>query len=147
LSGVAFKPVAKRMVGVDLSPRMLAKARELGLYDALIEGDVENPPPEAHGPFDIVLAADVLVYLGDLARVFAAARLRLEAGGLWLFTTERGSAQDYACGPKRRWRHSEHYLRALAEAHRFEVASLVECVTRYEAGEPVASWAAVLRAY
>ena len=146
LSGVAFKPVASRTVGVDLSPRMLAKARELGLYDTLIEGDVENLPLEAQTPFDIVLAADVLVYLGDLARVFAMARARLNAGGLWLFTTERGGDHNYECGPKRRWRHSEPYLRGLADAHRFEVASLVECVTRYEAGEPVASWAAAFRA-
>lgn len=145
LSGIAFKPIARHLVGIDLSPRMLEQARALRIYDALFIGDVENLPPETRGPFDIAIAADVLVYLGDLQTLFAAVRARLKGGGLWLFTTERGE-RDFECGPKRRYRHSEAYLRALAEAHGFDVTSLVECVTRYEAGEPVASWAAAFRA-
>jgi predicted TPR repeat methyltransferase len=147
LSGIAFKPIARRLVGVDLAPRMLEKARALGIYDALVEGDVESLPREVDGPFDIVIAADVIVYLGDLSKLFATVRARLRDEGLWLFTTERGDAEDIERGPKRRYRHGERYLRALAEAHGFYVASLVECVTRYEAGEPVASWAAAFRAH
>mgnify|MGYP001343014639 CR=1 FL=1 len=145
LSGTAFKPIAKRLVGVDLSPRMLEQARALKIYDTLIAGDVEALPVDADGPFDMVIAADVLVYLGDLQTLFAAVRARLKRDGLWLFTTERGE-RDFERGAKRRYRHSEAYLRALADAHGFDVASLVECVTRYEAGEPVASWAAAFRA-
>jgi predicted TPR repeat methyltransferase len=145
LSGVAFKPIAKRLVGVDLSPRMLDKARALEIYDALIEGDVEQPPAAVEGLFDIAIAADVLVYLGDLDRVFQAVRARLKPQGLWLFTTERGEEERFERGAKRRYRHSAAYLRELAEAHGFDVASLVECVTRYEAGEAVASWAAAFR--
>ncbi len=146
LSGIAFKPIARRLVGVDLAPRMLAQARALGIYDVLVEGDVEALPVEAQGPFDIVVAADVLVYLGDLTKLFAGVRARLRDDSLWLFTTERGEDRDFELGPKRRYRHGERYLRGLAVAHGFDVASLVECVTRYEAGVPVASWAAAFRA-
>ena len=145
LSGLAFKPIAKRLIGVDLSPRMLEKAREHGVYDLLVTGDVESLPPQIDGPFDIAIAADVLVYLGDLSRLFGAVHARLKPGGLWLFTTERGDAHDFERGPKRRYRHSEAYLRRLAQAHGFDVASLIECVTRYEAGEAVPSWAAAFR--
>lgn len=143
LSGVAFKPIAKRLVGVDLSPRMLEKARALKIYDELVEGDVEKP--NVDGTFDIVIAADVLVYLGDLNAVFAVARERLKSDGLWLFTTERADGVEFELGPKRRYRHSEAYLRRLADAHGFDIASLVECTTRYEAGEGVPSWAAAMR--
>jgi predicted TPR repeat methyltransferase len=146
LSGAAFKPVAGTLVGVDLSPKMLAQARTLAIYDTLLEGDVEMPPQGAEGPFDLVVAADVLVYLGDLSKLFAAVRLRLKPDGLWLFTTEKSESQDFGLGEKRRYRHSEAYLRALAETHGFDVASLVECVTRYEAGVAVPSWAAAFRA-
>ena len=145
LSGVAFKPIAHRLDGVDLSPRMIEQARTLKIYDTLAVGDVEALPDMVRGPYDIVVAADVLVYLGDLSRLFAAVRARLKPDGLWLFTTERGDAHDYESGPKRRYRHSEHYLRNQADTHGFDVSSLVECVTRYEAGEPVASWAAAFR--
>jgi predicted TPR repeat methyltransferase len=146
LSGIAFKPIARKLVGVDLSPKMLAKARGLAIYDALIEGDVEMPPRGAEGPFDLIVAADVLVYLGDLEPLFAALRARLKPDGLWLFTTEKSETVDFGLGEKRRYRHSEVYLRKLANAHGFDVASLVECVTRYEAGVAVPSWAAAFRA-
>lgn len=145
LSGLAFKPIAKRLVGVDLSPKMLAEARRLGIYDTLLEGDVEVLPEGAKGRFDLIVAADVLVYLGDLAKLFATVRDRLAPDGLWLFTTEKSAADDFELGPKRRYRHSEAYLRACAAAHGYEVASLVECVTRYEAGVAVESWAGAFR--
>lgn len=144
LSGLAFKPIARSLVGIDLSPKMLAKARGLKIYDTLLEGDVESPKLDRL--FDIAVAADVLVYLGDLTKLFAVVRAQLRAGGLWLFTTEKSDTEDFGWGEKRRFRHSEAYLRSLAERHDFDVVSLVECVTRYEAGVPVASWAAALRA-
>jgi predicted TPR repeat methyltransferase len=93
---------------------MLEQARALKIYDTLAVGDAENLPGEARGPFDIAVAADVLVYLGDLQALFAAVRARLTGDGLWLFTTERGEL-DFERGPKRR-RHSAAYLRALAGA-------------------------------
>lgn len=145
LSGVAFHSMAKTLVGVDLSAGMLDKARSLGIYSKLVEADVERLPPELDGPFELVIAADVLVYLGDLTGLFADVRKRLTAGGLWLFTTERGENGDFELGPKRRFRHSQDYLRRLAASQNFEVCSLIECVTRYEAGKAVESWAAALR--
>lgn len=145
LGGLAFKPIARRLVGVDLSPRMIAKAAALKIYDGLFEGDVERVPQGVGGPFDIAIAADVLVYLGDLAPLFAEAARLVKPCGLWLFTTERGDGFEFEQGPKRRFRHGADYLRTLAQMHGFEVASLVECVTRYEAGEAVASWAAAFR--
>lgn len=144
LSGLAFRPVARSLVGVDLSPRMLDMARELNIYDRLIEADVETLDIAA--TFDIIVAADVLVYLGDLAKLFAAVRARLKPEGLWLFTTEKSESPDFCLGEKRRYRHSGTYLREIADSHGFDVASLVECVTRYEAGVAVPSWAAALRA-
>ncbi len=145
LAGLAFKPVARRLVGVDLSPRMIAKASALKIYDGLFEADVESVPSDAGGPFDIAIAADVLVYLGDLNPLFAEAGRLVKPGGLWLFTTEREDKADFEQGPKRRYRHGAAYLRRLAEVYGFEVASLIECVTRYEAGEAVPSWAAAFR--
>ena len=145
LSGIAFQDLARSLSGVDLSPRMLEKARATGAYTLLAEGDVEHLPPGFEGPYGIILAADVLVYLGDLEALFATVRSRIAPDGLWLFTTERGDAVDFELGPKRRYRHSEAYLRGLAERHGFDVSSLVECVCRFEAGTPVTSWAAAFR--
>jgi predicted TPR repeat methyltransferase len=144
LSGMAFAAYSKRLVGVDLSPGMLAKAKALAIYDELLMSDIEDLPARLSG-FDLIIAADVLVYVGDLAKTFASVEARLKPDGLWAFTTEKAEDGDFALGPKRRYRHSEAYLRGLAAAHHFDVASLIECVCRYDAGVPVPSLAAVLR--
>jgi predicted TPR repeat methyltransferase len=146
LSGAVFRDAKARCDGLDLSPRMLEKARLTGAYDLLLAGDVEAPPAALAGPYDLVVAADVLVYLGDLSAVFARVRERLVPEGLWLFTTEQGDALPFELGPKRRYRHGADYLRQLAETHGFDVCSLVACECRHEAGQGVASWAAAFRA-
>lgn len=146
LSGTVFRKAKRRCHGLDLSPRMLEKARLTRAYDLLLEGDVEAPPAELQGPYDLIVAADVLVYLGDLGAVFARVRERLKPNGLWLFTTERGDALPFELGPKRRYRHSADYLRQMAEQHGLEICSLIECECRHEAGQGVASWAGAFRA-
>ncbi len=94
--------------------------------------------------YDLLLAADTLVYLGDLAPLFAAAANRLVPGGVFLFTVERNDGAGYALGPKRRWRHSEAYLRVQAEAAGFDIAGLLECHPRTEAGVAVEGYAVAL---
>lgn len=138
LAGAAFKDLARRLDGIDLSPTMVGKARARGIYDRLAVGDIE----EAGGEYDLWLAADTLVYLGDLARVFGAAARGLRPGGMFLFTVERKEGEGFELGPKRRWRHAESYLRAQAVAGGFEVAGLVECEPRREANVPVRGFAA-----
>jgi len=140
LTGLAFKDMAATLDGIDLSPVMVEKARARRIYDRLIVGDIEA----AQGPYDLWLAADTLVYLGDLAKIFAAARRSLPAGGIFLFTIERKDGDGFELGPKRRWRHSENYLRQQAQTHGFDVTGLMECVPRHEAGQPVAGFAAAL---
>ena len=145
LSGLAFKPIARRMVGVDLSPRMLERAGALGIYDELIEADIGTAAIGMGGQFDLAVAADVLVYFGAIEGLFGAVHRALKPDGVWFFSTERSDGADFELGPKRRYRHSDAYLRRVAAELGFDVLSLIECVSRYEAGEPVASWGVAVR--
>lgn len=145
LSGAAFRDLASRLDGIDLSPAMIAEARARGLYDSLQVADIETALAARTATYDMLLAADTLVYLGDIARVFDGACAALKSGGSFLFTTERAAAGEFELGPKRRWRHSEDYLRRQAERAGFEVAGLMACVPRTEAGQPVDGWAVALR--
>lgn len=149
LAGLAFRPLATRLDGIDLSPAMIEKARARGVYDHLAVADLESalaaPNRIFAGPaYDLILAADTLVYLGDLALVFKAAHARLAPDGFFLFTVEQ-AAQGFELGPKRRWRHSEAYLRRLAEEAGFTVAGLLAATPRHEAGQPVPGFAVALR--
>src|SRR5438067_4763270 len=143
LAGLAFKPLAGRLDGIDLSPAMIEKARARGIYDHLEVADLESALAAPGPPYDLILAADTLVYLGDLAAVFKAAHARLKPDGFFLFTVEQ-AAEGFELGPKRRWRHSETYLRALAEETGFAVAGFVAATPRHEAGEAVPGFAVAL---
>jgi len=143
LAGAEFRPLARRLDGVDLSPAMIGKARARGIYEALQVADIEAVP--FAGPYDLAIAADTLVYLGDLAPVFRSLHGKLKPDGYFLFTVEADTEADYALGPKRRWRHSEAYLRRQADCSGFEVAGLLACSPRREAGIPVPGFAVALR--
>jgi predicted TPR repeat methyltransferase len=142
LAGTAFRDAASRMDGIDLSPAMIKKARAKGIYANLVCGDIEAA--KGSGTYDLVLAADALVYLGDLDRSFDAIASRLKPGGFFLFTVEKHPGEGFDLGPKRRWRHSESYLRDRASSHGFQIAGLMECIPRREAGVPVEGLACAL---
>lgn len=144
LAGAAFADMAARLDGIDLSPAMIENARARGLYDRLSVGDIESVSVENGRAYDLIIAADTLVYLGDLAIVFRSAAAALRPGGHFLFTVERKDGDGYEFGPKRRWRHSESYLREEAVRAGFDVVGLLECEPRTEAGKPVEGYAVAL---
>lgn len=144
LAGAEFKPLAARLDGVDLSPAMIEKARARNIYDSLVAADLETALSRPGPAYDLILAADTLVYLGDLSRTFEAAHARIHSDGFFLFTVEKAAGEGFELGPKRRWRHSEAFLRALAGRTGFQVAGLVAATPRHEAGEPVEGFAVAL---
>ncbi len=146
LAGLAFKPLAARLDGVDLSPAMIEKARARGIYDVLAVGDLESALAAPGPAYDLILAADTLVYLGDLRAVFEGVRNRMSPDGYFLFTTEAAGGAGFELGPKRRWRHSDAYLRATALASGLSIAGLVAAAPRHEANQPVDGFAVALTA-
>lgn len=142
LTGAVFHDLARRLDGIDLSPDMLAKARERRIYGNLTLGDIEALGP---GPdYDLLLAADTLVYLGDLTPVFKDAAARLRPGGVFLFTAEQKEGEGFELGPKRRWRHAESYIRDQAASAGFETDGFLACAPRFEANVPVDGFAVAL---
>ncbi|HET7086284.1 MAG TPA: methyltransferase domain-containing protein [Rhizomicrobium sp.] len=144
LAGAVFKPLAARLDGVDLSPAMIAKARKRNIYQHFEIGDLETMLAAPGPSYDLILAADTLVYLGDLAPVFQGAHRRLKPGGFFLFTVEGAEGDGFELGPKRRWRHSESYIRQLAQQTGFGVNGFVSAAPRQEANQPVQGFAVAL---
>jgi predicted TPR repeat methyltransferase len=148
LAGEVFQPLAARLDGIDLSPAMLEKAQARNIYRTLAVADLEIAleKPEAFGlapRYDLILAADTLVYLGDLATVFRCAAALLAPDGALLFTVEK-AVDGFALGPKRRWRHSEAYLRRAAGEAGLAVAGLLAAAPRRESRQAVDGFAVAL---
>ena len=144
LAGEVFAGMAAEIDGIDLSPAMVALARARKLYRNLEVADIETILANGSPDYDLVLAADTLVYLGDLTKVFRGVARRLKPGGLFLFTTEASTGAEFELGLKRRWRHSASYIRDLASSAGLDVAGLLSCTPRREAGSPVDGFAVAL---
>ncbi|MGQ3054788.1 MAG: tetratricopeptide repeat protein [Roseateles sp.] len=145
LCGPLLRPLSRRLVGVDLSNLMLAKAREQGHYDELLQGDLIGVLAAQSQPFDIAVAADVFVYIGDLDAVFSATSAALRPGGLFAFSVEACEGGDYRLGPTRRYAHSPAYLQRLACAHGLGIESSRRSTIRKESDEGVEGLLLVMR--
>ena len=134
LCGPLVRPMTQRLTGVDLSGRMLERARTLGIYDRLECADIAAFLDHTDDRHDLVLAADVFIYVGDLARVFAGVR-RVMASGVFCFSVETPPAGDGAAFrllPSLRYTHATDYILQLAAAHGFSPISLVPGPVREE---------------
>jgi predicted TPR repeat methyltransferase len=135
LMGEALRERIDHLTGVDLSPAMIAKARERGIYDALIVDDATaalmRQPPAA---FDLIVAADSLVYFGPLAPLFAAAATALATNGLVAFSLETLEGEGFALGASMRFAHSRAYVEATAREVGLHSLLIQAASTRREAG-------------
>ena len=149
LMGEAIRPFVGRLTGIDLSSGMLAKARAKFVYDELVQGDIVEFLHSRPSCFaDLVLAADVLVYMADLEPILGAAKAALGRDGLFGFTVqscrEKAAPAGYMLGPDNRFAHSQTHLRATASLAGFDVARLSRVVTRQDGGRDVEGFMVVL---
>jgi predicted TPR repeat methyltransferase len=147
LVGDAFKDFAQggRLDGIDLAPKMIEVARKRGIYDDLILGDLETVLAGLGPSYDLIVSADTMVYLGDLAPTFRGVVNRLVAGGSYLFACEAKDGSGWEQTDVSRFRHSEAYLREEAARCGLRFFARTDCTLRYEREEPVAGVAVVLQ--
>ncbi len=147
LGGAAFRAITDLLVGVDLSPAMIAQAKSKDLYDRLVTADLTNFLAEADNgaPYDLVIAADVFVYVSDLTPIIAATARVLAPGGVLAFTVETHSGDGVQLLPTLRYAHGEPYIRGALAAAGLALASLSKTAVRSEKGVPVDSLVVVAR--
>jgi len=138
LAATAFAAQVDEFTGIDLSPRMIERARATGLYARLevaemVEGLRNKPDAGA----DLILAADAVVYLSDLAPLLCEARRVLVRGGLLAFTVETHGGDCVILGEGLRYAHSAGYLRASIEAAGLALSRLEDLSARNEDNAPV----------
>lgn len=142
LCGPFLRPYARRLTGVDLSARMVERARARGGYDELVVGELTDFLSARKGIYDLIVSADTLVYFGDLETVCRAAGGALRPGGWLVFTVERSPNPDGVPGfnlePSGRFSHAEPYLRRVLAQAGMAVEKLEDMVLRLEGGQPVA---------
>jgi predicted TPR repeat methyltransferase len=130
--------IADVLVGVDISQAMLEQARQRGIYRDLIHADLGPFLETAEETADLVVAADVFIYVGDLNPVFRSIRRILPPAGRFAFTVEMpADKMDLQLLPSLRYAHSERYIRQLAETCGFNVDEIFRAPIRYNQAQPL----------
>ncbi|MBL0371854.1 tetratricopeptide repeat protein [Rhizobium sp. KVB221] len=145
LFAAAFRELAGIIEGYDLSGRMLAKAAAKGLYAQLGKADL-SLPPDRSGLFgaaashraDLVAAADVMMYLGDLEAAFTNAATLLSPDGVFAFSVELSEATTgFELRPSLRYAHSAAHVERMLIKNGMASFAREETVIRWDAGAPI----------
>lgn len=132
---------SRHLTGVDLSASMLKEAATRGLYDELVKDELTGYLLKHTARFDLIAAADTLIYFGALEEVVAAAWGALRPKGLMVFTVESSGGDTgtpaFSLNPHGRYSHRRDYLSAVLKSCAFDVASMQPATLRKEWGEPV----------
>ena len=132
LAGLAYQAAGTRLVGVDISEKMLTQARKKGIYKELIKADIVSwllKKPQA----DAFVAADVFNYIGRLESVIGAiAPVKLA------FSTEDDHSVDTCrLTPSGRFAHNPEYVEKLLQKAGYRRIERQSSVLRTENGQPV----------
>ena len=139
LSGEAFRDCVETLVGVDLSPEMIERAKTRGCYETLVVGDVTSILGN-EDEYDLLFASDVFVYIGDLSDIFKDARKALKMEGVFAFSTEcLAETYDHpfklhTCA---RFAHKQSYIESLATDMGYRILNIEKTTIRKNGGKDV----------
>ena len=138
LAASAFAKGVDHFIGIDLSPRMIERSRATGIYAELEVADMlQGLRHRLDSSAELILAADAMVYIADLAPVLTEATRVLAAGGLFAFTTETHAGEGVTIGHGLRYAHAAAYVRAAVEAAGLKISLIEDLSARNEDHAPV----------
>jgi len=144
LAAAAFARTVDRFIGVDLSPRMIERARTTSLYAELEVADMlQGLRARRDASADLILAADAMVYVADLPPLLAETHRVLVSGGLLAFTAETHGGEGVVIGQGLRYAHSAAYVRDAVDGAGLKLALLENLSARNEDHAPVPGLVAV----
>jgi predicted TPR repeat methyltransferase len=110
LSGKGLRDISENLTGIDLSRNMVAIARELEVYDHLIEGDIFDTLSTSTEKYDLFIALDVFIYVGELTKFFKTVRDCCNKNAFFIFSIETQAGDGYSLLKSARYSHSEEYV-------------------------------------
>ncbi|MBX3611559.1 MAG: tetratricopeptide repeat protein [Hydrogenophaga sp.] len=139
-------PNADAIDGVDVAEEMVQRAQDSGLYRQVVRADLLDALRDANGHFDLIVAADVFIYVGALDAVFAAVTDRLAPGSTFAFCVEQADeGRALQLRPSLRYAHGRAAIEALAKAGGLNVEALWSAPIREDQRQPVMGWYVHLR--
>lgn len=113
LSGNAIRSHAGYLAGIDISSKMIDISRNRNCYDSLHCGDIVKITGELRVKFDLFIATDVLVYIGELREFLATVKKCSDPGALLIFSVENYPGEGLTLQSSGRYAHSPEYIRGV----------------------------------
>ncbi|WED43345.1 tetratricopeptide repeat protein [Legionella cardiaca] len=132
LSGVVLREISVRLTGVDLSAKMLAQAKSKGIYDKLIEAEALSFLQQNEQSYQLIVAADVLPYFGELDSLFAAIAKSLTLQGYFIGSVEISNDKPWQLQPSARFCHKSDYIKALANKYSLTIIHQEQVIARHQ---------------
>ena len=110
LSGAGLREICKNLSGIDISENMISKAKELDIYDHLIVGDIVEMLNLSQQKYDLFVALDVLIYIGDVKPLFSTVSKCSNSDSLFIFSVEIQEKEGYSLLQSSRYAHSDKYI-------------------------------------
>lgn len=145
LAGGWLKDYARTLVGVDLSEQMVNLARKKMLYQELHVMPISQYLNKLDRTFDLVAAADVISYIGDLSDLFPKIFGAIKPGGHFIFTAEAISEDSaniekgYRLLRNGRFGYSKSYIDGVINAleDNYSILMSRDYSPRLDAGNPI----------
>lgn len=137
LCGEAFRPIARSLTGTDISRNMLAMAAKKNIYDSLEQTEAIAFLGKTMHKYDLVVAGDVIVYMGNLGALFQAVDGVLKDNGHWVFNAEISYDKEYQMNVTGRFAHRNSYIDALADRYNMKIVYYQERDMRTQGQEVV----------
>ena len=131
LTGKELRDISNNLTGIDISSNMVNKARKLDVYDCLIEGDVVDILSSSKEKYDLFIALDVFIYVGELTKIFNTVRQCCNKNALFIFSIETQEEDDYSLLKSARYAHSDNYILSIT-SDTFKVINSQEVNLRKE---------------
>jgi protein O-GlcNAc transferase len=145
LCGVEFRDQTEILIGIDLSNKMIAKAKEKNIYDELYINDLINGLKELDRKFDLFISSDVFVYVGDLKDLFNTVSEYATKHSLFIFSTEDEDGDSFHLRQPGRYSHSKKYIVQLASTSGFRLEHFERSNLRKEKGQWIVGGIYMLR--
>lgn len=148
LMAAALPEALRPIDGIDIAPKMVAKARERGIYRNLHAGDATSTlalEADFAGPYGLIVSTDVFIYVGEISTLFAALVQRLAPGGILAFSIELNEGDGVAIRSSGRFSHAPRYIRTLAETNGMTILAEKLHAIRLEREVPIPGQLFLLR--
>ena len=145
LSGDVFRNSADNMIGVDLSEGMLSKAKLKQIYTKLVCEDILHFLEKQNDKFELIICADVFVYIGELKDIFFHITSSLEEKGFFSFSIENSQSVSYELKITGRYGHGLSYIKEIAKSNNLSILDIHEINLRKDKGRFVSGAAILLQ--